>query len=135
MVTVEQVPRHPASSTQSLRLSDRWLRLKAVHPFLMLLLWLPCPDASPAANGPEERPKFQRAQTVAKNICSVCHLFPEPELLDRYTCVKLPQVDIGADRARLEAGEQMLGLRLKNHAIANQVERLVLRRTLPAVLG
>lgn len=29
----------------------------------------------------------------------------------------------------------MLGLRLKNYAIANQVERLVLRRTLPAFFG
>lgn len=85
MVTVKQVPRHSASRTQSLCPPDRWLRSKAVHPLLVLLLWLPCPDASPAASGPDEKPQFQRAQTVAKNICSVCHLFPEPELLDRFT--------------------------------------------------
>jgi len=33
--------------------------------------------------------------------------------------MKFPQVDIRADRARLEAGEQMLALRFKNDAMAN----------------
>ena len=33
--------------------------------------------------------------------------------------MKFPQVDIRADCARLEAGEQMLALRFKNDAMAN----------------
>ncbi len=37
-----------------------------------------------AAAGPE-KPAFQRARMLATNICAVCHLFPAPETLDRYT--------------------------------------------------
>ena len=36
--------------------------------------------------------------------------------------VEFPQVNIRADRARLEAGEQMFGLRLNNDAMANEVQ-------------
>src|SRR5208337_4905856 len=49
--------------------------------------------------------------------------------------VKFPQVDIRADRARLEAGEQMLGLRFKNDAMANQVQRGLFGCLPPAILG
>jgi hypothetical protein len=44
-------------------------------------------------------------------------------------------MNIRADRARLEAGEQLLGLRLKNYAIADGVQRGLFRRTPPAILG
>jgi hypothetical protein len=37
--------------------------------------------------------------------------------------MQFPQVDICADRARLAAGEQMFGLRFKNHSIADGVQR------------
>src|SRR5262245_50839558 len=30
-------------------------------------------------------PQFQRARTLATNVCGVCHLFPEPAALDRHT--------------------------------------------------
>lgn len=33
----------------------------------------------------QEKPEYQRARMLATNICSVCHLFPEPVLLDRST--------------------------------------------------
>jgi hypothetical protein len=48
--------------------------------------------------------------------------------------VKFPQVDIGADRARLEGGKQLIALRLQNNKIANEVESLVPCGGLPAVL-
>ena len=38
-----------------------------------------------AATVTQEKPEFLRAQIMAKNICGVCHLFPQPDLLDRYT--------------------------------------------------
>src|ERR1041385_3673316 len=34
---------------------------------------------------PEDKPEFQRARMLATNICAVCHLFPAPDTLDRYT--------------------------------------------------
>jgi len=44
-------------------------------------------------------------------------------------------VDISADCAGLKAGQQVFGLRLNNHAMANEVQRLLFRGTLPAILG
>jgi hypothetical protein len=38
-----------------------------------------------SANSAQEKPEFQRARILATNICSVCHLFPVPEALDRNT--------------------------------------------------
>ena len=49
--------------------------------------------------------------------------------------MKFPQVDIRADRARLEAGEQMLALRFKNDAMANQVQRGLFGCLPPPILG
>jgi hypothetical protein len=43
-------------------------------------------------------------------------------------------MDVGADRAGLEAGEQMLGLRFNDQSIANQVQRLLLCGPAPAIL-
>ena len=47
--------------------------------------------------------------------------------------VQFPQMNIRADRARLERSEQMFGLRLDDDTIANQVQRLFFRRALPAI--
>ena len=49
--------------------------------------------------------------------------------------MEFPQVDIRADRARLEAGEQMLGLRFKNDAMANQVQCGLFGCLPPAILS
>src|SRR6266567_3687228 len=49
--------------------------------------------------------------------------------------VEFPQVDIGADCARLEAGKQMLRLRFDNYTAANQVQCRFLCRPPPAILG
>jgi hypothetical protein len=49
-----------------------------------LCVWLMVFSAE-LVNGATEKPEFQRGRTLAKSICSVCHLFPEPELLDRFT--------------------------------------------------
>jgi hypothetical protein len=46
-----------------------------------------------------------------------------------------PDTPIRADRARLEAGEQMLALRFKNDAMANQVQRGLFGCLPPANLG
>lgn len=48
--------------------------------------------------------------------------------------MKFPQMNIGADRARLGTGQQLIALRLQNDQIANEVESLVLGSGLPAVL-
>jgi hypothetical protein len=47
-----------------------------------LLLWL---SMGVVAVASAENPEFQRARSLATNICSVCHLFPAPETLDRDT--------------------------------------------------
>ena len=44
-------------------------------------------------------------------------------------------MDIPADRARLDGGEKMLGLRLDDHPIANQVQCGFPRRAPPAILS
>ena len=44
-------------------------------------------------------------------------------------------MDIRADRARLEAGEQMLALRFKNDAMANKVQRCLFGCLSPAILS
>src|SRR6266542_2223105 len=49
--------------------------------------------------------------------------------------VKFSQVDVGADRSRLEAGEKLLGLSLDNDAVANQVQCRLLCGPAPAILG
>ena len=49
--------------------------------------------------------------------------------------VKFPQMDVGADRARLEAGEQVVGLRFQNHPMANVIQCGFFRRPPPAILG
>jgi len=49
--------------------------------------------------------------------------------------VELPQVDIRADRARLEAREQMLGLRFQNHPMADVTQCGFFRRPSPAILS
>jgi hypothetical protein len=49
--------------------------------------------------------------------------------------VELPQVDIRADRACLEAGEQMLGLRFQNHPMADVIQCGFFRRPSPAILS
>jgi hypothetical protein len=54
------------------------------HQAVALCLWLTVFSAV-LVNGATEKPEFQRGRTLAKTICSVCHLFPEPELLDRFT--------------------------------------------------
>ena len=43
-------------------------------------------------------------------------------------------MNIRADRARLEAGEQMIGLRFQNHPIADVIQRGFFRRAPPAIL-
>ena len=60
-------------------------RLQFHRPLLGILAWFSVSFVALAASGAKEKPEFQRAQMVAKNICGVCHLFPQPELLDRYT--------------------------------------------------
>ncbi len=52
---------------------------------VIVILWFLVWPAPAAARGVLEKPEFQRARMLATNICSVCHLFPEPELLDRFT--------------------------------------------------
>jgi hypothetical protein len=49
--------------------------------------------------------------------------------------MEFPQVNIRADRARLEAGEQMLGLGFQNHAMTDMVQRGLFGRPPPAILG
>ncbi len=49
--------------------------------------------------------------------------------------VEFPQVNIRTDRARLEAGEQMLSLCFKDYAIANGVRCGFFRCPPPAILG
>src|SRR5689334_10439643 len=49
--------------------------------------------------------------------------------------VKLPQMNIGADRASLEAGKKFFRLCLDNHPATNRVQRLLFGGALPAVLG
>jgi len=49
--------------------------------------------------------------------------------------VEFPKVNIRADRARLEAGEQMLCLCFENDAMANQVQRGLLGCLPPPILG
>jgi hypothetical protein len=55
------------------------------HQGLALCVWLTVFSAFLVNGAAEEKPEFQRGRTLAKTICSVCHLFPEPELLDRFT--------------------------------------------------
>jgi len=56
----------------------------ALRLFVMLC-WCLAPFGLKAANGLIDKPSFQRARMLATNICAVCHLFPAPETLDRYT--------------------------------------------------
>ncbi len=51
----------------------------------VILCWFSAPFGLRAANGLMDKPAFQRARTLATNICAVCHLFPAPETLDRYS--------------------------------------------------
>ena len=63
---------------------DYQLRSQSLVRFA-LWFWLLVSFALPAASATNESAEFQRARTLARSICSVCHLFPEPELLDRFT--------------------------------------------------
>jgi hypothetical protein len=54
-------------------------------PLLVLGVCFPVFVAWSAHGATPEKPGLQQARTLARNICSVCHLFPEPELLDRST--------------------------------------------------
>ena len=45
--------------------------------------------------------------------------------------MQFPQVDIRADRARREIGKQMLGLRFKDHPMANAVQGRFFRGPVP----
>jgi hypothetical protein len=59
-------------------------RNRLIGVFVFLLgSFLVCSTLQPG-NAAENR-EFQRARTLATNICAVCHLFPEPEALDRHT--------------------------------------------------
>src|ERR1043166_385914 len=49
--------------------------------------------------------------------------------------VKFPQMDVSADRSRLETGKKLLRLSLDNDTVANQVQRRLLCGTAPAILG
>lgn len=44
-------------------------------------------------------------------------------------------MEVGADRARLEASEQMLRLRFENYSMPNQIECLLFGRAAPADLS
>src|SRR5438132_176016 len=81
----DQVPKCPAHSTKRLCLPGRWPGLQFLFALFPIIFWLSAGLALSAAGGTKEKPEFQRAQMLARNICGVCHLFPQPELLDRYT--------------------------------------------------
>src|SRR5882724_8155191 len=56
------------------------------QPALMantFLFWFSMSLAAAAADA--KKPEFQHARILATNICSVCHVFPAPETLDRNT--------------------------------------------------
>jgi hypothetical protein len=81
----DEFPRRPPRSTKTVRTLSELLCGQFV---LLLLVLFSCLSVSlplPAVDGTQEKPEFQRAQMLARNICGVCHLFPEPELLDRHT--------------------------------------------------
>ena len=61
------------------------LRLQFLRSLLVIFAWLSFSLVALAASGPKGRPEFERARLLAMNICGVCHLFPQPELLDRHT--------------------------------------------------
>jgi len=54
--------------------------LRIAYPFFF---WFSMCFVATAAGS--EKPEFERARILATNICSVCHLFPAPETLDRNT--------------------------------------------------
>jgi hypothetical protein len=49
--------------------------------------------------------------------------------------VKFPQMNVSADRSRLETGEKLLRLSLDNDTVANQVQCRLLCGTAPAILS
>ena len=55
------------------------LRLLAVAPAFLVLISTQTQARS------EEKPEFLRARTLATNVCSQCHLFPDPVCHDRAT--------------------------------------------------
>ena len=61
------------------------LRLRFRRPLLVIFAWLSVSLVAWATSGPKAKPEFERARVLATKICAVCHLFPEPETLDRYT--------------------------------------------------
>jgi hypothetical protein len=80
-----KVTKRPARNSQGACTPGQSLRLRIIPALVVVCSWLSLPIAWSDAVGAQEKPEFQRARMVARNICSVCHLFPEPELLDRYT--------------------------------------------------
>jgi len=75
----------PTYELGQLHQKRRWAHRKG--PCLLFavvsVLWLSRSFAAAAVA--QENPAFQRARALATNICSVCHLFPDPGLLDRST--------------------------------------------------
>jgi hypothetical protein len=82
-------------------LGPRW---QFLLPPLAIFACLSVSRVVMAASGTKEKPEFQRAQMVAKNICGVCHLFPPPDLLDRHTWTNhiKPRMRISMGLAALE---------------------------------
>jgi hypothetical protein len=81
-VMADAIREHPSINREC---DPVWLSQKVRHALLVIVLWLSATPALPAATGAQENREFQRARMLATNICSVCHLFPEPGLLDRST--------------------------------------------------